>query len=247
MPNAFFVMLYWRSTTSRRIISSRTPHRRHRCLRHALYRLREVPTARFISNCYWWSEIIVISLHNIEFKLVNMKLWTLVDINRIHEKFGEYKLLIADKNWNDNGYYTLYKITYQQPKDFYNKCLGDIKIFNPNYEENYRASITDIHTPYVSFILDKICAMTLFLVLTPAERKELIETLHITFDCTKYQSLPVFKESVLRGYTLESFIKEQDEIKKLMLSDINPAHYISSTGENYIKNVLRNFSEINIK
>ena len=89
--------------------------------------------------------------------------------------------------------------------------------------------------------------MALFLVLTPAERKELIETLHIAFDCTKYQSLPVFKESVLRGYTLESFIKEQDEIKKLMLSDINPAHYISSTGENYIKNVLRNFSEINIK
>ena len=57
--------------------------------------------------------------------------------------------------------------------------------------------------------------MALFLVLTPAERKELIETLHITFDCTKYQSLPVFTESVLRGYTLESFIKEQDEIKNL--------------------------------
>jgi hypothetical protein len=32
-----------------------------------------------------------------------------------------------------------------------------------------------------------------------------------------------------------------------MLSDINPAHYISSTGENDIKNVLRNFSEINIE
>ena len=32
-----------------------------------------------------------------------------------------------------------------------------------------------------------------------------------------------------------------------MLSDINPDHYISSTGENYIKNVLRNFSEINIE
>lgn len=35
---------------------SRTPYRRHRCLRNALYRLREVPTARFISNCYWWSK-----------------------------------------------------------------------------------------------------------------------------------------------------------------------------------------------
>ena len=163
-----------------------------------------------------------------------MKLWTLVDINRIHEKFGEYKLLIADKNWNDKGYYTLYKITYQQPKDFYNKCLGDIKIFNPNYEENYRASITDIHAPYVSFICNKTCAMALFLVLTPEERKVLIETLHIKFDCTKYKSLPVFTNSVLRGYTLENFIKEQDEIKKLMLSDINPAHYISSTGENDI-------------
>ena len=28
-----------------------------RRLRHPLYRLREVPTARFISNCDWWSEI----------------------------------------------------------------------------------------------------------------------------------------------------------------------------------------------
>ena len=36
----------------------RTPYRRHRCLRYALYRLREVPTARFISNCDWWSKII---------------------------------------------------------------------------------------------------------------------------------------------------------------------------------------------
>ena len=37
---------------------SRTPYRRHRCLRHALHRLREVPTARFIPNCDWWSKII---------------------------------------------------------------------------------------------------------------------------------------------------------------------------------------------
>ena len=86
--------------------------------------------------------------------------------------------------------------------------------------------------------------MALFLVLTPEERKDLIDTLHITFDCTKYKSLPVFAKSVLRDTTLEKFMKEQDEIKKLMTSDINPAHYISSTDENDIKDVLRNFSEI---
>ena len=89
--------------------------------------------------------------------------------------------------------------------------------------------------------------MTLFLVLTPEERKELIESLHITFDCTKYKSLPVFTMSVLRGYTLEEFIKEQDDIKSIMLSDINPAHYVSSTDENDVKDVLRDFSEIVIK
>ena len=176
-----------------------------------------------------------------------MKLWTLVDRNRTHEKFAGYKLLIFDRHWNDYGYYTLYNITYQQPNDFNNRLIGAVKIFNPNHGENYRASITNIHAPYVSFICNKTCAMALFLVLTPEERKELIETLHIKFDCTKYKSLRVFTESVLRGYTLESFIKEQDEIKKLMLSDINPAHYISSTGENDIKNVLRNFCIFNIK
>ena len=37
---------------------SRTPNRRHRCLLHTLYRLREVPTARFVPNCNWWGEII---------------------------------------------------------------------------------------------------------------------------------------------------------------------------------------------
>ena len=176
-----------------------------------------------------------------------MKLWTLVDRNRTYEKFDGYKLLIFDRHWNDNGYYTLYNITYQQPSDFDNIPIGAVKIFNPNHGENYRASITNIHAPYVSFICNKTCAMGLFLVLTPEERKELIETLHITFDCTKYKSLPVFTDSVLRGYTLDNFIKDQDEIKKLMLSDINPAHYISSTDENDIKNVLRHFSEINIK
>ena len=125
-----------------------------------------------------------------------MKLWTLVDINRIYEKFGEYKLLIADKNWNDYGYYTLYNIKYQQPSDFDNILIGAVKIFNPNHGENYRASITNIHAPYVSFICNKTCAMALFLVLTPEERKVLIETLHIKFDCTKYKSLRVFTESV---------------------------------------------------
>ena len=89
--------------------------------------------------------------------------------------------------------------------------------------------------------------MTLFLVLTPEERKELIETLHITFDCTKYKSLPVFTKSVLRGFTMEEFVKEQNEIKRIMMSDINPANYISSTDENDVKDVLRNFSEVVIK
>ena len=35
---------------------SRTQNRRHQCLRYTLYRLREVFAARFIPNCYWWSE-----------------------------------------------------------------------------------------------------------------------------------------------------------------------------------------------
>lgn len=175
------------------------------------------------------------------------KLWTLVDINRTHDKFDGYKLLISDRNWNDYGYNTLYNITYQQPNDFYNRLIGSVKIFNPNPGENYRASITNIHAPYVAFICNKISAMTLFLVLTPEERKELIDTLHITFDCTKYKSLPVFTNSIMRGYTVEEFIKEQNEIKKLMMSDLNPAHYISSMDENDVKDVLHNFSEIIIK
>ena len=89
--------------------------------------------------------------------------------------------------------------------------------------------------------------MTLFLVLTPEERKESIESLHITFDCTKYKSLPVFTKSVLRGYTLEEFIKEQDDIKKLMSSDINPALYLSSTDKKRCKRWAHDFSEIIIK
>ena len=44
---------------------SRTPYRRHRCLRHALHRLREVLAARFIYNCDWWSEIILGYLKNL--------------------------------------------------------------------------------------------------------------------------------------------------------------------------------------
>lgn len=72
-----------------------------------------------------------------------MKLWTLVDRNRTHEKFAGYKLLIFDRHWNDYGYYTLYNITYQQPNDFNNRLIGAVKIFNPNHGENYRASITN--------------------------------------------------------------------------------------------------------
>lgn len=172
------------------------------------------------------------------------KLWTLVDRNRTHEKFDGYKLLVSDRIWNDYGYSTLYNITYQLPNGVNNKLIGAIKIFNPNYGENYRATITNVHAPFVAFICNKISAMALFLVLTPEERKELIDTLHITFDCAKYKSLPVFTKSVLRDTTLEEFMKAQDEIKKLMTSDINPAHYISSADENNIKDVLRNFSEI---
>ena len=41
---------------------SRTPYRRHRCLRHPLYRLREVPTARFVPNCAKRNKIIATSL-----------------------------------------------------------------------------------------------------------------------------------------------------------------------------------------
>ena len=176
-----------------------------------------------------------------------MKLWTLVDKNRIHEKFEGYKLLIADRNWNDFGYSTLYSVVYQQPKDFFNKLIAGVKIFNPNKGENYRASITNTHNPYVTFICNKTCAMALFLVLTPEERKEMIESLHIKFDCSEYKLLEVFKKSILRDITLEKFIADQKEIEKLMLSDINPAQYISSTEENDIKDVLNNFSEIIVK
>ena len=52
-----FICTFLVKTTCIRRIPSRTPYRRHRCLRHALYRLREVSTARFIPNCDWWCEI----------------------------------------------------------------------------------------------------------------------------------------------------------------------------------------------
>lgn len=89
--------------------------------------------------------------------------------------------------------------------------------------------------------------MALFLVLTPDERKELIETLHITFDCEKYKLLPVFTQSILRGYSIENFVKEQNEIKRLMISELNPAHYISVLSDNDIKNVLHKISEVVVK
>ena len=89
--------------------------------------------------------------------------------------------------------------------------------------------------------------MALFLVLTPDERKELIETLYITFDCEKYKLLPVFTQSILRGYSIENFVKEQNEIKKLMISELNSAHYISALNDNDIKNVLHKFSEVVVK
>lgn len=84
------------------------------------------------------------------------KLWTLVDRNRTHEKFEGYKLLVSDRNWNDYGYNTLYNITYQHPNDVNNKLVGSVKIFNPNSGENYKASITNTHAPYVAFICNKI-------------------------------------------------------------------------------------------
>ena len=63
------ILLYLRSDSQphlrRRYVTLLiTPYRRHRCLRHALYRMREIPTARFISNCYWWSEIIILNIVN---------------------------------------------------------------------------------------------------------------------------------------------------------------------------------------
>lgn len=172
------------------------------------------------------------------------RLWTLVDINRTHEKFGEYKLLIADRNWNDYGYYTRYSVYYQQANQMSNPLIAELKIFKPNQIKGEKASFSNIHAPYVTFISNKISAMVLFLILSPKERKDFIDSLHITFDCSKYKSLDIFNQSILREHSLEHFISEQNEIHEMMVSEINPAHYISSTDENDVKNVLLNFSEV---
>lgn len=170
-------------------------------------------------------------------------LWKSVNASRSNEKFEGCKLLIASQSWTHNPDYTLHSITYQQPKGFDNVFLTNVRVINPNCSAEERANINEPESPFITFICSKMSAMALFLVLTPEQRKELIETLHISFDCTKYQSSEAFKDYILGTCSLEQFKDLQEEIKKLMLSEINPAKYIATPKDNEIKDVIHDLSQ----
>lgn len=123
---------------------------------------------------------------------------------------------LRDTNWNDYGYYTLYSLILQLPTK--ESCIIDLHILSHEQKINERPVA---HHGIVAFISNVASAEKLFLTLTPQQRLKLEEVLHVRYDNDSVANAPAFRKSVCRNRTVAEFIDAQNQIKKLMHSEID--------------------------
>lgn len=132
------------------------------------------------------------------------------------EKFSGsgYKYVLTDRNWNDLGYYTLHELFLITPNGVDNVKLADIKLFNHDQKKDEHPNLTTSN--FVGFITGIEWAERILLFLSPDERKELLSSLHIKFDCKLYKDQQALLKSVLRNLTFEQFEERQSKIKSII-------------------------------
>ena len=147
---------------------------------------------------------------------LNSKLWTIVHSSRVHEKFTGYKLLLSDLNFNDYGYYTLFDLYLQLPKETeYNLKIATLNILNAGQNLAEHPTVSSPLSIF-TFVRDIESAYKLLFYLTLDERKELISSLNICFQSDKILHEPAYRNSVLRGSNEGAFLKNQKEIEHII-------------------------------
>ena len=136
------------------------------------------------------------------------KLWSIVDIRRVHEHFAQnkVKLYLAHTSFNDFGYYTMFNLYLVLPeKHNSNMKLATLKIMEKGQKVGEYVDVVNSNT-YYSFIMDEESAMLITIFLTPQERKELVKSLNICFSTNEVKDEDVYHTSVLRGINQISFV-----------------------------------------
>lgn len=135
---------------------------------------------------------------------------------RGYEKFSGagYKYVLTDRNWNDFGFYTLHELFLITPEGSDNIKLADIRLFNHDQADGDHVNLCIPN--FVGFITSVTGAERLLLFLSPDERKEIFDALHIKFDCKLYTDQQALLKSVLRDITFEQFAERQERIKNLV-------------------------------
>lgn len=151
------------------------------------------------------------------------KLWSIVDIRRVHEHFAqnEVKLYLADKYFNEQGYYTMFDLYLVLPENHNaNMKLATLKIMEKGQKVGECVDVINSNTFY-SFIMDEESAMLITIFLTPQERKELVKSLNICFSTNEVKDEDVYHTSVLRGINQISFVARQGRIEKIINSPLD--------------------------
>ena len=137
-----------------------------------------------------------------------------------------FKYIINFCNWNDYGYYTRYDLYLVVPEDEYNHFLARLIIFGEN--DSGVKMLRKISPRTVTFIESIEDAYRIFLYLKPSERYELIDSLNIRFEISpEIQMLPEVSNSLLRYKDVEIFINEQQHIKNIVTSELNPCQILN--------------------
>lgn len=139
---------------------------------------------------------------------------------------NEMHFLLQDRNWNDYGYYTWYKLLLYIPQYKYPFGIADFNIMNKGQQVGTKPYWDS--SSYKAFVSSNESVEKLFLLLSPKQRNELLNVLKINFDFSDVKNEPVFKNSILRGRSLEDFINLQKYSKDLMKSNIDASKMINN-------------------
>lgn len=129
----------------------------------------------------------------------------------------KYYIDVSDR-WNDYGYRTcckLYRIM-DNGKDIF---IGYLNCFN--YCGEIRTVFYHPCSSSRGFIIDYKTAYRLLLYTPKEERKQLISELHIGLLYKSDTSTPIFIKSIMRGWDSETYVKQNNDINKIINTDID--------------------------
>ena len=143
----------------------------------------------------------------------------------LDEKSGR-KFRLADRNWNDFGYYTLYALELKLPGSDLLYRIADIRVMNIGQKKGEKPSWNPT-TPII-FISNIDSAERLLLFLTHMQRSNLEKILLLRYDTLHVDREDVFNVSVLRDKTLMDFTTSQAKIKELVQLPIDVSSMIDN-------------------